>query len=285
MKIQIILALLLASNLEAALSEVTKKEILAKLSHERYFPYQDIIINNEVIFKGVGPDCQSRYDAINSALNKYDRPIKVLDIGASNGYFSLRIAHDYDALCVMSDLSDRLRDICVFNDQLPNLIYLKKEFTLADLELLLKDEHFDVVLALNVVHHMEPWKEILDVIFELGDMVIIETPPANDDRSQDNPSVPAIENYLMNKVGGKIIAETPRAAANNFDGIITSLNAEENLLAKKEYTPNAYAKMFCFENKVTSEETPSFKLSTFNSLNGIYPSVESFNDQDEIVLK
>ena len=274
---------LIVPPLKANFDNKQKEEILSQLSKERYFPYQDIIINNEMISKGVGPDCQSRYDAINKVINKYQRPIKVLDIGASNGYFSLRIAHDYNALCVMSDVSDRLRTICELNDQVSSIIYLKKELSLKDLEDLCNAEHFDVILALNVVHHMEPWKEILDIIFQLGDTIIIETPPANDDRVKDLPSIPLIEHYLLNKADGRVITETPRAAANNFDQIIV-LDSKTDHLNQKEYTPNAYAKMFCFENIKESSNKPSFKLNTFHLLNGVFPSISEFDKQTDTII-
>lgn len=252
------------------ISSDERQTILQTLSKERYFPYQDIVINNEVLAKGVGPDCSSRYDAIKGILDTYKKPIKVLDIGASNGYFSLKIVHDYDALCVMVDTSNRLLDICKFNDKINGIVYLKKELSLEDLQFLNKNEHFDVVLALNVVHHMQPYKEILDILFQLGDAIIIETPPANDDRVNDNPDIPNIEKYLINKKNGICIAQTARAASNNFEEI-TSLETTEMFLAQKEYTPNAYAKMFYFENPIKkSEDIPFFKLSTFQKLNGLY---------------
>lgn len=276
---------LVSLSVQAGLDSKQKEEILSQLSKERYFPYQDIIINNEIISKGVGPDCSLRYDAISKVLSKYQGPIKVLDIGASNGYFSLRIAHDYNALCVMADVSDRLCKICELNDQIPNIIYLKKALSLNDLSDLCQNEHFDVVLALNVVHHMEPWKEILDVIFKLGDTVIIETPPSNDDRVKDTPSIPLIEDYLLNKSGGKVIAQIPRAAANNFDQIVV-LDGKTDFLKQKEYTPNAYAKMFCFENIKSSFDKPTFKLSTFYLLNGVFPAINYFDEQqNQITLQ
>lgn len=284
----LLLALTMICSIVEAMSVEQKKEILVQLSQERYFPYQDIIVNNEVLTRGVGPDCPSRYEAIKSVLDKYQRPIKVLDIGASNGYFSLRIAHDFEALCVMADLSDRLLNICKLNNEVDGLVYLKKALSLEDLKMLNEQEHFDVVLALNVVHHMSPCKEILDILFELGDTVIIETPPANDTRSDDNPDVPFIEEYLVNKAHGTIIAQTPRADANNFEQI-KSLGGDEDYLAQKEYIPGAFAKMFCFENVPTVVKSPSFKLSTFALLNGVYPSSNTLNDQGqydyEIVLK
>lgn len=258
------------TSIKAELDSDQKKTILARLSRERYFPYQDIVINNEIISKGVGPDCQSRYDAISKIISKYNRPIKVLDLGASNGYFSFRIAHDYGAMCVMVDVSDRLRDICELNDQIKNIIYLKREFLLDDLKTLCKYEHFDVVLALNVVHHMSDWKEVLDTIFQLGDTIIIETPPANDDRVGELPCIPLIEDYLLKKSNGQIIAKTPRAAANNFDQIII-LDGKTDYLKQKKCIPDAYAKMFCFENVLASLNKPVFNPDAFRLLNGVFP--------------
>lgn len=261
----------------------TTEEVLGKLSRERYFPYQDIIINNKVLSRGVGPDCPSRYAAISKVIGKYNRPIKVLDIGASNGYFSLRIAYDYKALCVMADVSDRLKDICTLNDKVPNIVYFKKAMSLDDLKKLVKEEHFDVVLALNVVHHMEPWKDILDCIFELGDTVIIETPPSNDDRVKDTPSIPHIENYLLNRPEGHIIAQTARAAANNFDQI-TVLDGNSDVLKQKQCTPGAFAKMFCFQ-KMNSPLSKgiNLKVSTFNMFNGVYPERSTIKDSTIII--
>jgi SAM-dependent methyltransferase len=266
------------------LGHKSKVEILKMLSTEKYFPYQDIIVNDVVLSKGLGPDCSSRYEMIREILARYDHPIKVLDIGANNGYFSIRIANDFQALCVMVDQSDRLCSICKLNDKCPNLIYLKKTLSLENLQSLEKQEHFDVVLMLNVIHHMEPWKEILDVIFELGDTVIIETPPANDERVTKKPCIPLIEDYLLRKQGGVILGETPRSPANAFD-FLESLEETTDALQKKKFTPNAFAKMFCFKNQNQQHGSPSFKVSVFHELNGIFPSSDSLQGKKEIVIQ
>jgi len=255
------------------------------LSKERYFPYQDIIVNNEVLSRGLGPDCSSRYEAIRNVIAEYGRPIKVLDIGAANGYFSLRIAHDFKALCVMVDRSDRLRLICELNDTINNnLIYLKKSLSLDDLKLLKRHEHFEVVLMLNVIHHMEPWQEILETIFELGDTIIIETPPSNDDRVIEKPNIPLIEDYLYRKQGGVIIATTQRAPAHNFD-YITSLEEATEALRIKKFTPDAFSKMFCFKSQKRQYTNPVFQINVFNELNGIFPSPASLRGKQAIVIQ
>jgi len=72
---------------------------ITKHGHEQY---QDIIINDVVVKKANrNHDTESRYKIIREVLNQYRRPFCMLDIGASQGYFSFRAAHDYDCVCVM----------------------------------------------------------------------------------------------------------------------------------------------------------------------------------------
>jgi hypothetical protein len=67
-----------------------------------YEQYQDIVINNVVVKKASGNhETEIRYKIIQEVLNKYRRRFEMLDIGASQGYYSFRAAHDYDCVCVM----------------------------------------------------------------------------------------------------------------------------------------------------------------------------------------
>src|SRR5579872_5613963 len=124
--------------------------------------YQDVIINNVIVAHG-SQECAKRYDAIRPLLQKYNRPITVLDIGASQGYFSFRIAHEFDASCVMVEgnyygengekTADELEKLCILNTNLRNIILLKKHISPDEFQILSECEHFDVVLVLNVIHH------------------------------------------------------------------------------------------------------------------------------------
>ena len=57
-----------------------------------YEQYQDIIINTELIKKASGKhQCSVRYDLLkDKLLHKYKRPFTMLDLGASQGYYSFR---------------------------------------------------------------------------------------------------------------------------------------------------------------------------------------------------
>ena len=122
--------------------------ILEKLSKDYAWAYQDILVNGKKIHHGW--QCEERYAAIKPILDQYDRPIKVLDIGADNGYFSIKASMEHDATCVMADTTLRLKRICEYNNEVPSLIYLKKRLSTEDLKYLAEHEHFDVVLVLNV---------------------------------------------------------------------------------------------------------------------------------------
>ncbi|HVX01191.1 MAG TPA: hypothetical protein VHA52_12275, partial [Candidatus Babeliaceae bacterium] len=96
--------------------------------------YQDIIINGKVVAKG-SRECESRYQAIEVILKKYKRPITMLDIGASEGFFSFRAAQD-GATCVMIEgnyasesqesTADNLEQLCEQNTNLSTIMLLKK---------------------------------------------------------------------------------------------------------------------------------------------------------------
>ncbi|MBI2344635.1 class I SAM-dependent methyltransferase [Candidatus Dependentiae bacterium] len=255
------------------LSKEEKDIILRSLSKEKYFLYQDIIINGQIVWQGVGPNCSQRYECIKKILDQYNRPIKVLDLGASNGYFSFRIAQDYQALCVMMDTSDRLLDICFLNNRLKGIVYLKQLITLQALSLLAEYEHFDIVLAFNILHHVSSCKQITDLLFKLGDIVIIETPPANDPRVHIKNNIPFLEQYLlakMNLSGGKILGSILRPMPQQFDHI-SCMSVDLDLFNQIQYCENVYSKIFCFgtiNNQMYSNLF--FNKDIYNALGGVY---------------
>ncbi|MGB8468055.1 MAG: class I SAM-dependent methyltransferase [Candidatus Babeliales bacterium] len=183
------------------------------LSHAHY---NDIVINGKVICTGYGQSCESRYIAIQQVANQYTRPFTVLEIGPSEGYISLQLAHHYDATCVMvqdpSYNNDVLNKLCRLNTQLHNLVLLSKRITVEELEQLAKCEHVDMVIAMNVVHHYDThWQRVIDALLQLGDNIIIETPPAQttDTQTANVALLPYIQQYLEQQ-NGSIIAQTPR---------------------------------------------------------------------------
>jgi hypothetical protein len=207
--------------------------------------YQDIIINNKVVKKASGNHCASelRYKIIQEVLNKYNRRFTMLDIGASQGYYSFRTAHDYNCICVMIEgdnpsypkVGRQLLDLCKANSFLENIILLNKEVIPEDLKKLSECESFSVVLALNIIHWFGPrWKEVTDAILQMGDNVIIETPPQEDEASKEgNLLRRSIEEYLIFKKA-KILGEVPRHTSDKMTAMYL-FETEKKKLARKQW--------------------------------------------------
>ena len=180
-----------------------------------YEQYQDILIDDVLVKKATGNhNTQARYEVIQKVLDKFTRPFDLLDIGASQGYFSFRAAHDYDCVCVMIEgdnpsypkVGSQLLDLCRANSSLDNIILLNKKVELDDLTRLGECESFSVILALNIIHWFGArWRVIADAILRLGDNIIIETPPEETCASwEQNKIRKDIEEYLISK-SAKII--------------------------------------------------------------------------------
>lgn len=59
--------------------------------------YTDIRIKGKIISYGYR-DCEIRYDKISEFCSNYTRPISILDLGAAEGYFTFRLAEDFDGI-------------------------------------------------------------------------------------------------------------------------------------------------------------------------------------------
>jgi hypothetical protein len=151
--------------------------------------YQERWVRGATVEQG-DRSCADRYALIRPFLQAYQRQFTVWDLGANLGYFGHRIADEFGAVSVMVDARPVLADVCREN-ALPTTIAMTHHLTAADLHELAQSEHADVVLALNVIHHMADWREALLAILALGETVIIETPGLDDvesahyQRSQD----------------------------------------------------------------------------------------------------
>jgi len=266
----------------------------------KHRPYQDIIINNKLIVRGHGPRCASRYNAIKSVLDKFKRPITVLDIGAASGYMAFRIAHDYPSTCVMvSDPSHEdisLKKLCKLNTSLDNVVLLSKRISAKELKLMSQREHFDVVLALNVLHHFpkKDWKEAAESILRLGDCIIIETPPVEDKRTCGQGNISGISEFIQ-KHDNTLIAKTRRHTSPNHFGKMYLIKGTKKVLNKLnlfDYSNIEYDIHCTFLNRFLVRRDANnsnmnavpakslnrlmfpkgISLITFKMLNGAYPT-------------
>ncbi len=142
--------------------------------------YQETWIKGKAQGEEFQRECASRYEPIRTFLENYNRPFSILDIGANMGYFSFRIAEDFPhATVIMVENKSQLFELCQLNE-LSNVIMLNTHISGSQLQALSRCENIDVVMALNVLHHIPDWQTAVESLFALGDHVIIETPGAGD---------------------------------------------------------------------------------------------------------
>lgn len=152
--------------------------------------YQDAWIRGEVTRRG-DRACADRYGLIREVVKPFTRQITAWDLGANLGYFGCRLADEFNTVSVMVEPRSDLVGICKANG-LPTTIAMTHRLTVEDLAQLGACVHADVILALNVLHHIADWKRALAAVLEMGEAVIIETPGRGDKGSANYPETERI---------------------------------------------------------------------------------------------
>lgn len=106
-------------------------------------------------------DVVTRWTAIQPHIKRGSR---VLDLGASRGYFAARAASELD--CQVVAIDPAVGDF-------PGVTPVRKIVQPEDVDLL---GTFDVALALSILHHIPRWRDMLDVLVANATTVIVETP-------------------------------------------------------------------------------------------------------------
>ena len=257
----------------------------------RYQQCQDVIINNVIVQKGLS-DCQRCYDAIKPILDRYKRPITVLDLSAGEGYFAFHIARDYDATCIMVEdnegslrRADQLLDLCQLNTQLQNIALLNKKLSLQELEKLADCEHFDVVLAFDYIdHEAGDWNQTVNALLRMGDNIFIQTPWS--DIAAKNIHQKKVFEYLAEQ-SGKLILQTPSTADPTtqeqlfwFERNKTGLRCKFFWLESNDTNMDTFRIDSTYTHKTFLKKGDSSRvewqkginLITFLALNGTYPT-------------
>ena len=257
--------------------------------------YQDQVVNNQIVAQGRVTGLEARYEQLEAIVKKYKRSGTMIDIGSAQGYFPFRLAHTFkDWVFVMIEEDPYLQRLCQRNTDLDNIIFLQKRVTPQELRRLGECEHFDVVLALNVIHWSEEnWQEMADAILSLGDRIVIETPPAGD-KAIGAPYLGDIERYLEAQ-GGKVILQSPRHTQPNLLANMYLVTQNKTFISRSSWfeEPTKYAykiKSILKEKKiikrierdgkrefVEQDWKPGINLLTFKMLNGVYPVVNTLH--------
>ena len=149
--------------------------------------YNDVRIKGQTISSGYR-ESEDRYKEIFKFCKKFNRPISVLDLGAAEGYFTFRLSEDFSGvfIAVESDSQRNLLDSCKKNNN-RNILLLEKQMNLKNLKNLKEVQHFDIVLALNIVHHFdEPFQDVIDTLVSMSSFCFFEHPNSLENSATKN---------------------------------------------------------------------------------------------------
>lgn len=246
--------------------------------------YQNIYINKNRSLIGVR-ECDSRYQLIKSFCLSLNRDFSLLDIGANYGYFSIRLALDFpnsNFVLIEKDpiVANACKEICLLN-KINNIIILNYEVNTTILQELEMAEHFNIVLALSIVHHFnQKINTVIDQIKRIGEYTIFELPSKNEK---------ACNQELINHIDvpddlekiGECISHT--ANIQRYLYLYRNINKEffvQRRLFHKDSKLDTTIKItfenqkYFISNKRKNEKLPfllGLNLYTFILLNGIYP--------------
>jgi O-antigen chain-terminating methyltransferase len=167
------------------ISESNIRDLVARLP-ECYQP----IFNFPHLDEAVSRQCDDRLVAIRSALETlvqhYGRPLRVLDLGCAQGFFSLSVADlcesvlGIDFLAANIDVCNAARDAA----DLPHVRFEKGE--VGEVINKLQARQFDVVLGLSVFHHLchtQGWPSVAALLKRLAstvDVLLLELADARE---------------------------------------------------------------------------------------------------------
>lgn len=137
--------------------------------------------------------CDDRYELIKKFI-PFKRPFTVFDLGANFGYFSFRLAEDFDCVNIMADKKP-IGNLLHRNKG--KFIWLRKHLDANALSRLSLCESFDIVLALSVVHHIKDWKKAVNSLVNMGKYVIFELPGLDDTYAVNNSVHRDLYHYVM----------------------------------------------------------------------------------------
>lgn len=191
--------------------------------------YQPHWVNGKVIKGGIR-DSEDRYEMIKSVCKRFNRPFSVLDIGANFGYFSFRLAEDFDCHVTMieksAECSSILNELCRKNDK-DNVAFLKHNASVKSLSLLSKLEHFDVVLGMSVIHYFGNPELSMPAFRSLSTNLILEVPV------EDTAANPDVVRKIKVPDGAEFLGESPSHVADVARPIY-------HITQEKEMTPIPY---------------------------------------------
>ncbi|MDD3491797.1 MAG: methyltransferase domain-containing protein [Candidatus Pacebacteria bacterium] len=142
----------------------------ANTDNNQFFHYHRIELPSGIIIKGYS-ESEKTWERIQNLVDFSDKSI--LDIGCCYGYFSFKIeergAKDIVGLEKNKEIIDVAKKIHALKK---SKIFFKQ----GEVENICLEKYFDIILVLNMLHHVKNISKALDNIFSMGDCIIFEIP-------------------------------------------------------------------------------------------------------------
>jgi 2-polyprenyl-3-methyl-5-hydroxy-6-metoxy-1,4-benzoquinol methylase len=178
--------------------------------------YNDVRIKGKTVSLGYR-NSENRYKEIFEFCKKFNRPISVLDLGAAEGYFTFRLSEDFSGVfvAVESNPKRKLLESCVKNNN-HNILLLDKQMNLKHLKNLKEVQHFDIILALNIIHHFdEPFQEVLETLVSMCSFCFMEHPNSLENNSTKNFQRLKSEKLNLEKFNPKLLNKNQSGLGNS----------------------------------------------------------------------
>ena len=217
-----------------------------------------------------------RLEILRPILSQFKRRFSVFSLGSGiESGIEQEIANEFDCTVICAE-KDPLR----YTPQ-GRMIVLQREFSAEDLDTLSKCEHFDVVLAMNVLHWTNgEWSDYLMFLRRMSSYVVVQTPMSNDTQAcgEFNKEIQSYCSYRM-----KILGESVQ-----FDGhmprpIYWMRGIHGTMTAKTFGSPDGEIEAQVTEDgfidlrhkKEFQRFIPGLTLTNYKLLNGVYPPREA----------
>ena len=249
--------------------ELSKNQKISQSNMSSVDTYNDIRINGKTLSLGYR-NSEKRYSEIFKFCKKFNRPISVLDLGAAEGYFTFRLAEDFDGVfvAVESNPERKLLELCKKNND-PKVLLLNKQMNLKNLKNIKEVQHFDIVLALNIIHHFdEPFQDVLETLVSMSSFCFLEHPNSLENESTKNSQRLDTEKLDLEKFKPILLNKNPSGLGNSLNKKL-----ERNLWLLQNTQSKTIDRGWRGASKYTEEFGPGNQISiksNFNEINVDY---------------
>ena len=249
--------------------ELSKNQKIPQSNISSVDTYNDIRINGKTLSLGYR-NSEKRYSEIFKFCKKFNRPISVLDLGAAEGYFTFRLAEDFDGVfvAVESNPERKLLELCKKNND-HKVLLLNKQMNLKNLKNIKEVQHFDIVLALNIIHHFdEPFQDVLETLVSMSSFCFLEHPNSLENESTKNSQRLDTEKLDLEKFKPILLNKNPSGLGNSLNKKL-----ERNLWLLQNTQSKTIDRGWRGASKYTEEFGPGNQISiksNFNEINVDY---------------